>query len=219
MKRAIPILLGTWLAALALPGVAAERTGEQIVKAKCANCHATGLHGAPRIDDRAAWVPRLKSGLDATVLSAIRGHGNMPARGGMADLTDGELRSAVLYLFNPAGPPKPPPPAAPLGANQRVVDNTEIYLGVKRVKDGVYHVNVTLRDATTHAPIAGAKVEASVTNPVMGTDTRALLPTPGKAVSYGADFRMTGREPHVVTVQIRRPDTTRVIETKFDFKG
>jgi cytochrome c5 len=28
----------------------------------------------------------------------------MPARGGMANLTDRELRSAIVYMFTPAGP-------------------------------------------------------------------------------------------------------------------
>src|SRR4029079_609122 len=84
-----------------------ERTGEQIVKQQCASCHEKGLHGAPRIDDRAVWAPRMKAGLDAMVRSATAGHGKMPARGGLANTTDGELRSAIAYMFNPAGiPPK-----------------------------------------------------------------------------------------------------------------
>jgi cytochrome c5 len=41
----------------------------------------------------------LKDGLDNTVRSAMNGHGGMPARGGMANLSDAELRSAVIYLF------------------------------------------------------------------------------------------------------------------------
>ena len=53
----------------------------------------------------AAWRPRLKNGLDNTVRSAINGHGNMPARGGMANLTDPELRAAILYMFNPGAAP------------------------------------------------------------------------------------------------------------------
>ncbi|MBI4291587.1 MAG: cytochrome c5 family protein [Betaproteobacteria bacterium] len=78
----------------------AERSGEQIVQAQCFKCHESGKGGAPRIGDRTAWIPRVKQGLDAVVRSAIRGHGTMPARGGMADLTDAELRSAVVYMFN-----------------------------------------------------------------------------------------------------------------------
>lgn len=78
----------------------AERSGEQIVQAQCFKCHDSGKGGAPRIGDRTAWIPRVKQGLDLVVRSAIRGHGSMPARGGMADLTDAELRAAVVYMFN-----------------------------------------------------------------------------------------------------------------------
>ena len=63
-------------------------------------CHDTGVGGAPRIGDRADWTPRIKRGLDAVVASAIHGHGAMPPRGGMADLTDAEIRSAIVYMFN-----------------------------------------------------------------------------------------------------------------------
>jgi cytochrome c5 len=83
-----------------------ERSAEQIVRAQCAKCHESGAGGAPRIGDQAAWIPRLKPGLDTVVRSAIKGHGGMPARGGMADLTDSELRSAITYMFTPAAPPK-----------------------------------------------------------------------------------------------------------------
>jgi cytochrome c5 len=199
---------------------AGERSGEEIVKAKCIECHQTGKHGAPRIDDRAAWVPRLQKGLDATVRSAMQGHGDMPARGGRADLTDAEFRAAVTYLFNPAYPPPKPAEAAPLAPNQRIVDGTEIFLGVKPVKDGVYRVTVTLRDRKTHAVIRDAQVEASVTNPVMGGDSKKLgRETVDKTVSYGNDFRISGREPHVITVQVRRPGSSRILEGRFDFKS
>ena len=77
------------------------RSGKQIVEARCSKCHATGEGGAPRIGDRAAWIPRLRDGFERTVRSAINGHGGMPARGGLPDLTDYEVRSAIVYMFNP----------------------------------------------------------------------------------------------------------------------
>lgn len=99
---------GNWIEPVA-PTVAAERSGEQIVQAQCIKCHETGVGGAPKIGDRAAWVPRVKQGLNVVIRSAIRGHGQMPARGGMADVTDSELRNAVLYMFDArAVPPKKP---------------------------------------------------------------------------------------------------------------
>ena len=81
--------------------VVATLTGQQVVQAQCHKCHQEGLHGAPRIGDRDAWVPRLKQGVEYAVRSAIRGHGGMPPRGDRADLTDGEIRDAILYMYNP----------------------------------------------------------------------------------------------------------------------
>jgi cytochrome c5 len=102
------IVLSAVALALAFPAYAQvkERSGQEIVKAQCVKCHGAGVNGAPKIGDQAAWRPRLKNGLDKTVASAIHGHGKMPARGGMADLTDPEVRAAILYMFNPtAGKP------------------------------------------------------------------------------------------------------------------
>jgi cytochrome c5 len=91
---------GHWAEPTNKSAKAAERSGEEIVKARCVECHRTGKNGAPRIGDRTAWIKRVREGLDAVVLSAIKGHGGMPARGGMPDLTDSEVRSAILFMFN-----------------------------------------------------------------------------------------------------------------------
>jgi cytochrome c5 len=104
------VRLIVWLAAFGVPFSALaqgdELAGEQIVRAQCAKCHATGVMGAPKIGDRAAWIQRAKNGIDPLVHDAIRGHGKMPARGGMASLTDSEFRAAVLYMFNAREPLK-----------------------------------------------------------------------------------------------------------------
>jgi cytochrome c5 len=104
IKRAVTYMInqsgGNWIEPTSKKSPPAPRTGEQIVKAQCSKCHEKGLHGAPKIGDRDAWIPRLKDGLDPVVRSAINGHGPMPARGGMADLTDAEMRDAITYMFN-----------------------------------------------------------------------------------------------------------------------
>lgn len=92
---------GRWTEPTSKRDPAVARSGREIVAARCANCHKAGVGGAPKIGDRNAWTKRLSPGLDATVRSAIHGHGAMPPRGGMADLTDAEVRSAILYMFNP----------------------------------------------------------------------------------------------------------------------
>jgi cytochrome c5 len=104
IQRAITYMVnqsgGHWTEPISTTSPVAARSGEEIVKAQCSKCHQAGVGGAPKIGDRAAWIPRLKPGLDVVVRSAINGHGGMPARGGMASLTDAELRSAIVYMFN-----------------------------------------------------------------------------------------------------------------------
>jgi cytochrome c5 len=107
---------GTWIEPISKSAKPAERSGEQIVQAQCVKCHQTGVGGAPIIGDRAAWIPRATKGYDVVVQSAIKGHGGMPARGGMADLTDSEVRSAVTYMFNRGAAEAKAPPAAASGA-------------------------------------------------------------------------------------------------------
>ncbi|HOX89140.1 MAG TPA: c-type cytochrome [Burkholderiaceae bacterium] len=89
--------------AAAPAAASADRTGQQIVEAACANCHIAGEGGAPKIGDRAAWSKRVSQGLDRVTTAAIRGHDGMPARGGLANITDAEMRKAVLYMFNQGG--------------------------------------------------------------------------------------------------------------------
>jgi cytochrome c5 len=103
IKRAITYMVnhsgGNWIEPIDRRTAATERTGEQIVRMQCVKCHGTGLNGAPRIGDKDAWIQRAKLGLDGVVRSAIHGHGAMPARGGMADLSDAEMRAAITYMF------------------------------------------------------------------------------------------------------------------------
>ncbi len=77
-----------------------ERTGEQVVVAACGKCHVTGQFGAPKIGDRKAWIQREKQGLNVIYASALKGHAGMPARGGMAELSDVEVKRAVEYMMN-----------------------------------------------------------------------------------------------------------------------
>lgn len=104
IERAITYMVnrsgGHWIEPVSRREAPRTRSAQEIVDTQCARCHASGVGGAPKIGERAAWMPRLQAGLDALVRSAINGHGGMPPRGGKADLTDAELRSAVVYMFN-----------------------------------------------------------------------------------------------------------------------
>lgn len=80
----------------------ALKGGEDVFKAQCTACHTSGAAGAPKLGDVAAWAPRIKTGLEALVNSALKGKGAMgPQAGG--DFEDLEIARAVVYMANAAG--------------------------------------------------------------------------------------------------------------------
>ncbi|AVS60642.1 cytochrome c5 family protein [Paracidovorax avenae] len=87
------------------------RSGEEVFKGQCAACHATGAAGAPKFGDAAAWGPRIQTGFEALVHSALAGKGAMAPQGG-GDFNDTEIARGVAYMANAAGA-KFTEPAAP----------------------------------------------------------------------------------------------------------
>jgi cytochrome c5 len=84
-------------AAAAAPA-AGTAEGKKIYETSCVACHATGVAGAPKAGDKAAWAPRLKAGMNALYANALKGKGAMPPKGGNAALADADLKAAVDYL-------------------------------------------------------------------------------------------------------------------------
>ena len=91
------------------------RTGEQVYAAQCSACHAAGVAGAPKFGDAALWAPRIKTGYDSMLNSALKGKGAMGAQGG-GDYSDFEIGRAVVHMANNGGAklaePKAPEAAA-----------------------------------------------------------------------------------------------------------
>ena len=78
------------------------KTGDQVYAAQCSACHATGAAGAPKFGDEALWAPRVKTGYEALLTSALKGKGNMGAQGG-GDFSEVEIGRAVVFMANKAG--------------------------------------------------------------------------------------------------------------------
>jgi len=78
------------------------RSGEEVFKAQCTTCHTAGLVGAPKFGDAAAWAPRILTGYDALLNSALKGKNAMSPQGG-GEFQDLEVGRAVVYMANAAG--------------------------------------------------------------------------------------------------------------------
>ena len=87
---------------LALATFADARSGEEVYKTKCSVCHATGVAGAPKLGDIAAWAPRIAKGKEALYTSATKGFNGMPAKGMCVDCSDEELQAGVDYMVGKA---------------------------------------------------------------------------------------------------------------------
>ncbi|MEI7787813.1 MAG: c-type cytochrome [Chlorobiaceae bacterium] len=107
--------LSCTLLAVAMISVDAEAaydvaSGKATYDATCAACHKSGLLGAPKLGDKAAWAPRIVQKLDDMVSKSIQGFqgktGTMPARGGDAKLTDAQVGNAVAYMVGLVGQSK-----------------------------------------------------------------------------------------------------------------
>jgi c(7)-type cytochrome triheme protein len=133
MKRR---MWGAALAALAgwfamAGALAQDHPGKSVYDSACAACHGTGVLGAPKFGDAAAWKARSAGGMQALVKSAITGKGAMPPKGGQAQLTDGQLLAAIQYMTGAPGsapaaaaPAAAPAPAAvPVAATPASVNN------------------------------------------------------------------------------------------------
>ena len=80
----------------------AALSGEQVYKKSCVNCHGTGIAGAPKVGDTAAWSSRIAKGVDVLYNSAIKGISGtaMMAKGTCGTCTDEELKAAVDFMVS-----------------------------------------------------------------------------------------------------------------------
>lgn len=82
-------------AAVLAAGSAAAADGKAIWEKNCAGCHAMM---APKSDDKAAWAPLVKQGVDAVAASVVKGKGVMPPKGGAA--SEADVKAAVEYILS-----------------------------------------------------------------------------------------------------------------------
>jgi cytochrome c5 len=74
--------------------------GKAVYESTCVVCHGSGVAGAPKFGDKAAWAPRIKTGMDVLHAAALKGKGAMPPKGGNASLPDADVMAAVDYMVS-----------------------------------------------------------------------------------------------------------------------
>lgn len=81
--------------------------GKAIYEKACFACHAAGVAGAAKLDDKARWDISAAKGIATLNEHAINGYtgdyGVMPPKGGNATFTDQEVKDAVAYMLSTAG--------------------------------------------------------------------------------------------------------------------
>ena len=127
----------------------------------CAACHGSGLLGAPKFGDTAAWQARLdKHGsLDALVKQGIQGLGSMPPKGG-AGISDDQFHDVVVYLLENANIPQGgSSAAAPAAGDSAAAPAAESKTETPAVADNSAAAPAT--ENKTEAPAAEAKTEVA----------------------------------------------------------
>ncbi|MFC4159638.1 c-type cytochrome [Chitinimonas lacunae] len=172
-------------------GPPGSRNGKAVFESVCMSCHGTGLAGAPKQGDAAAWGPRISKGFATLVEHAVKGFNAMPAKGGAADLTDDEVARAVAYMGNAAGAKFTEPAVQGAGASTAAVDPA---VKGKEVYDSVCmacHASGTagapkLGDKAAWAPRTKGGLDALVESAAKG---KGAMPPKGGYSGSDEEFR------------------------------
>ncbi len=84
--------------AAAAPAKASD--GKALYETACVACHAAGVANAPKLGDKAAWAPRIKTGMDTLYASVLKGKGAMPPKGTAMSASDPDIKAAVDYMLS-----------------------------------------------------------------------------------------------------------------------
>ncbi len=84
--------------AVAQTAAATDNPGQKIYNTVCATCHSSGVAGAPKKGDKAAWKTRMAAGWDTVMSRAVKGFKAMPAKGTCSTCTDADLKAAIEYM-------------------------------------------------------------------------------------------------------------------------
>jgi cytochrome c5 len=170
------------------------KTGEEVFKAVCATCHATGVAGAPKFGNSADWAPRIAQGYDALLHSALNGKNAMPKRGGTSpdDYSDYELARAVVYMADHGGATFPEPPAPAQGASAAPTAQTASGTPAQSADAGA--------QATSQQAASAMAALNSASSPAQAPATVAATPSADAAQAGKALYQQVCQACHAVGV-------------------
>jgi cytochrome c5 len=94
-------------AAVSIATLGDATKGEAVYNQVCMACHATGVAGAAKLDDKPRWEASAAKGFDVVKTNIIGGftgeHGVMPPKGGRVDMADQDMIDALAYMFKASG--------------------------------------------------------------------------------------------------------------------
>ena len=97
-----------WCVAIAFAGLLVacdqggppEHPGKKTYERYCFTCHASGVAGAPALDDTQAWAPRLARGRQALLKSVVQGMPpGMPPKGLCNTCTEEQILESIDYMI------------------------------------------------------------------------------------------------------------------------
>jgi cytochrome c5 len=88
-------------ALFSLPLTVQAMSADEVVQKHCIACHQAGLGGAPKMDDKAAWAPRIATGVDVMTATVLAGKGAMPPKGTCGSCSEDDLKAAVEAMTAP----------------------------------------------------------------------------------------------------------------------
>ena len=100
MKDIVSITTAGVVLLAATSAASAFDAGVSVYNSKCIICHGSGVAGAPKIGDKAAWAPRIAQGMDTLLANAIKGKNAMPPRGTCTECSDADLQAAIEYMIS-----------------------------------------------------------------------------------------------------------------------
>jgi cytochrome c5 len=74
--------------------------GRVVFTQQCIKCHGEPESAAPQLGAVTDWQERLKTTLPTLIEHALQGHGKMPPKGGLDELSDRDVSAAVAYVVD-----------------------------------------------------------------------------------------------------------------------